>query len=239
MLTISQSNIDQLKLIRDKYLSGINVPDEGNWKEKSNNELWLTIFAQVVVVGKSSPVEILKSNDEYRNKIAYEKLITINDDETLGAMINEVLCSIGARYASKDIERCRKTKALVYNFNKIRSFPEGPVGFFAYLEGINGNNSEKKRIDYVIDHFKFIKNKSARDLLMELGLIRNAIALDVRVVNILRQIGINVPDGYENNAKLYAEIEKDILDNICTPLNLSGIQLDRLIYNSYKDIILK
>jgi len=66
---------------------------------------------------------------------------------------------------------------------------------------------------------------------MGLGLVRNAIALDIRVVNILRRIGIDIPEGYATNAKLYAKIEKEILEKICIPLKLIGVQFDRLLFN--------
>lgn len=239
MLNISHASIDRLRSILDKYLSRIEViPKENNWKQKTNDELWLDIFTQVVVVGKSSPAEKLKEN-KYKQMIAYEKLKTINNDNNVSTIINEVLRSIGARYASKDIARCSKTKALVHNLELFKSYPNGPKDFFNYLEGITDDDYERKRIEYVINHLKYVKNKSARDLLMELGLVRNTIALDVRVVNILRHIGIDIPKGYENNTKLYAEIEKDIIEKICVPLKLEGVQLDRLLYRSYNEIISK
>ena len=232
VLNISHECIDKLHSIRDKYLSRIGeLPKEDNWKQKTDDELWLEIFAQVVVVGNASPAEKLKEN-KYKQQIAYEKLKTINDDNTISTIINKVLRAIGTRYASEDATKCKKIQALAYNLKILKSYSHGIRGFFNYLGGIT---SERKRVEYVINHLKYIKNKGARDLLMELGLVRNAIALDVRVVKNIRHIGIDISEGYENNAKKYAEIEKDILEKVCMPLGLEGIQLDRLLFRSYEE----
>ena len=80
-------------------------------------------------------------------------------------------------------------------------------------------------------------SKSSRDLLMELGIVKNAIALDVRVQSILTKVGINIPKGVENNPKIYDEVENDILTKICKPLNLLGVEFDRMIYQNYEGIM--
>ena len=71
---------------------------------------------------------------------------------------------------------------------------------------------------------------------MEAGLVRNAIALDVRIQNVLKKIGIKIPKGLETNPKLYNEVEKDVLLKICKPLGLLGIQFDRMLYQNYENI---
>jgi len=85
--------------------------------------------------------------------------------------------------------------------------------------------------------FKFIQSKSARDYLMELGLVRNAIALDVRIQNILNEVGIDVPKELENSPELYDSIEQEVLTQICNPLGLLGIEFDRMVYQNYKAIM--
>jgi thermostable 8-oxoguanine DNA glycosylase len=84
--------------------------------------------------------------------------------------------------------------------------------------------------------FKYIKSKSARDFLMDLGLVRDAIAIDVRMQNVLKKIGINIPEGIKSNPKLYDKVEEELLLKVCKPLNLSGVEFDRMIYNNYDKI---
>jgi len=176
-------------------------------------------------VGNSRPVASGKI-DKYEQTIAYGKLKNENNAREI---IHKVLRAIGTMWVGDDIYEDKKAKCLTKNLNYFKHYPNEVKGFFTYVEGLN----EKDRIRYVAKELEYIGNKSARDLLMELGLIRNSIALDVRVVKSLRDVGINIPDNY-NDKKLYPEIEKDILEIICKPLDLEGVELDRLLYNTYK-----
>jgi hypothetical protein len=74
--------------------------------------------------------------------------------------------------------------------------------------------------------------------LMQQGLVRDAIALDVRVINVLRQIGIKVPDAVRGDAGAYDHVEADLLRGVCSNLGIAGVELDRVIYQNY-DIISK
>jgi hypothetical protein len=95
---------------------------------------------------------------------------------------------------------------------------------------------DRARIQSVIDAFKFIKNKGARDLLMELGLVKDAIALDVRIKNIFGKLGISTPKTF-SNLRIYDQVESDILTKICKPLNFTGVELDRILYQNYAAIM--
>ena len=98
-------------------------------------------------------------------------------------------------------------------------------------------SSDKHKIDYVIRSLKYIKNKGARDLLMELGLVRNAIAFDTRIKNVLHKIGIETPEHFETSSKLYDKVENEIISKICVPLGISGVELDRMLYQNYEEIM--
>jgi thermostable 8-oxoguanine DNA glycosylase len=71
---------------------------------------------------------------------------------------------------------------------------------------------------------------------MDLGLVRDAIAIDVRMQNVLKKIGINIPEGIKSNPKLYDKVEEELLSKVCKPLNLSGVEFDKMIYNNYDKI---
>jgi thermostable 8-oxoguanine DNA glycosylase len=72
---------------------------------------------------------------------------------------------------------------------------------------------------------------------MDLGLVRDAIAIDVRMQNVLKKIGINIPEGIKSNPKLYDKVEEELLSKVCKPLNLSGVEFDKMIYNNYYEIM--
>jgi len=72
---------------------------------------------------------------------------------------------------------------------------------------------------------------------MELGLVRNAIALDVRVQNVLQKMGVETPTQIASSPRLYDEIENEILTKICRPLGILGVEFDRMLYQNYNDLI--
>ncbi len=105
------------------------------------------------------------------------------------------------------------------------------------LSELRGQNAEELRMKCVMDRLKYVKNKGARDLLMELGLVRNAVALDIRVRNILNKVGVQIPEGLEDNTKLYDLVQDDILGKICKPLGILGVEFDRMLYQNYETIM--
>ena len=114
---------------------------------------------------------------------------------------------------------------------RARSSVDGPKGLLKMLSDFEGPDAEVKRIRHMMN-FKYIKSKGARDFLMELGLVRNAVALDTRIQGIFEKIGVEFPSGCISNPKKYDEIEKDILEKICAPLNLLGVEFDRMLYQN-------
>jgi len=239
MLNITNEHLAKLELIKQRYLGNTCLPEPDNWKSKSNNEIWLKVIEQVMLVGRSSPAEKFSKDLELQKKVSYEQLLKIKDDENqLKKVIHEVLQAVKTRYASASIEKCRKTKALVHNFKVLSEYKDGPKGL---LEEVSKFNTDKEKIKYIMSKFKYIKSKGARDFLMDLGLVRDAIALDARIKNVLEKIiGIEISkdllEKIKNNSKSYDEVEEELLLKVCKPLNLSGIEFDRMIYQNYKEI---
>lgn len=121
------------------------------------------------------------------------------------------------------------------NLAFLKSFPGGPRGFIAHVATLKGPSIEK--IDFVVKRLSFIKNKGARDLLTTgFGLVKDHIALDTRVVGALKHLGMRIPEGYASNPKIYARVENDLLKKLCEPLNMTGAELDQLLFYNYADI---
>jgi hypothetical protein len=53
----------------------------------------------------------------------------------------------------------------------------------------------------------------------------------------LKKFGINIPEGIKSNPKLYDKVEEELLSKVCKPLNLSGVEFDRIIYRNYDEIM--
>lgn len=235
---INKEHIDKLKFIKQMYFRRTAVPELNNWKSWSNNDIWLHMISQVIVVGGSVPSHKFYKNSQLRKFVSYNRLSTIKDKSRLEKDINYVLRAVGARYASKSVKKCRKTQALAHNFKVLSGWEDGPKGLLKRISEFKGPNESKRKIKYLMEIFEFIQSKSARDFLMELGLVRDAIALDVRIQNVLgKKVGIKMPKGLENNSKLYDNVESELLSKICKPLKLSGVQFDRMIFQNYDKII--
>ena len=237
MLDINKNHIEKFEEIKKKFFFKTEVPKENNWKQRANNNIWLGLITQVIVVGGSAPADKFDKDEEIKNEVSYENLVKVDNKDELKKKINKVLRAVGTRYASSDISKCRKTNALVHNLMVLKNIKGGPKGLLKRLSEFEGNNGDKRKIKYFMKIFRFIQSKSARDNLMSLGLVKNAVALDVRIQNVFKKVCIQLPKGFENNSKLYDEIEKDILTKICQPLGLYGIQFDRMLYQNYKEIM--
>jgi len=99
--------------------------------------------------------------------LTYRKLIEIESQEELELIINRVLRAVGTRYASSDISKCRKTKALAHNLTVLKDFKNGPKGLLTKLSEFKERNSDQQRIRYLMKKFKYLQSKSARDYLMK------------------------------------------------------------------------
>jgi len=233
MIDVTEKQLESFRAIIDRFQAKSQFPKPNNWQQLSNNEIWLHIVAQVMVVGRSSPYEKFIGNDELKKEISYESLLKLESDYELAETINHVLISVGTRYAQHNPNRCLKTQALVHNFRQVSKEAGGPLGF---LNKISNFQKDKDRIQFVIESFKFIKNKGARDLLMELGIVKDAIALDVRMQNILGKLEVTYPKDI-SKTRIYNQVEADILLKICKPLGVSGVELDRILYQNYNEIM--
>lgn len=235
MLNIEEEHIRIFEKIKKQFLPKTKVPKEDNWRSKTNNEIWLGMVKQVIVVGNSKPSTKFEQNAELKNLVSYEELVKIEDQEEIKRIINRVLRAVGTRYASSDFSKCKKTGSLAHNLRMLKS-SDGIKGLVKRLSDIKGEDAERRRIERMM-RFKYIKNKCSRDFLMELGLVRNAVGLDDRIQKIFGKVGIELPKGCISNRNLYNEIEKDILTGICEPLNLLGVEFDRMLYQNKDDIM--
>ncbi|MGB8781213.1 MAG: hypothetical protein WCD81_11280 [Candidatus Bathyarchaeia archaeon] len=235
MLRISQEQIGKFKEIKDRFYNNTKVPAADNWQDWNDDDVWWHLVAQVITVGNSLPAQKFEKDARLQNEVAYEKLIKMREADQ-ARTINRVLRKVGTRYASSSISKCRKTGALVHNLKALQN-KGGPKIFIKILSELNGPDADKKRIECLMSELQFLKSKSARDFLMELGLLKNAIAFDVRVRNVLNKIGIKTPKGFESAPESYDMIESDILTEVCKPLGILGIEFDRMLYQNYDEIM--
>ena len=125
MLNITRDHLAKLELIKQKFLWKTCLPEPDKWKGLCNNEIWLKVIEQVMLVGSSSPANKFKESDQLKEKVSYDQLLKIKDHENqLKKVIYDVLRAVKTRYVNASVEKCRKTKALVHNFKVLSEYKE-------------------------------------------------------------------------------------------------------------------
>ena len=77
--------------------------------------------------------------------------------------------------------------------------------------------NEQSRVDVLIREMAFIKNKGARDLLIGLGLLKDAIAFDTRVLKVLEFLGAQLPKDVASDPRAYARLESRLSSAFVAP----------------------
>ena len=233
MLRVTPTQLEVLRKIVGQYLPTVKLPSEHFWKVATDETVWLQVVSQVTVVGAARPADKLRDSDVAAG-ISWHTLTCLSDEQSR-RRIWTTLRQIGARYTSEDINKCRKTAALAKNLGVLKEYKGGPKGFIVDVARLPGGSTEK--VDFVAKHLSYIKNKGARDFLMSgFGLIRDHIALDTRVVGVLNGIGISIPKESLSNANKYAQLEQDLITQVCRPLSICGAELDQILFINYNEI---
>ncbi|MBO9329612.1 hypothetical protein GHR37_10745 [Achromobacter xylosoxidans] len=198
----------------------------------SEHQIWLRVVSQVVVVGRAAPAERLK-DEETQQALDYAALSSMPLARAT-KRIGKALARIGTRMVAKEQpEASPKVIALAKNLAFLRTYPDGPKGF---IRDVALQPTSQERWRYVEKHLAYVKNKGARDFLTTgFGLVTDRIALDVRVMGVLRRIVPSFP------AKVlpadYEKIERYLIENICLPLAIEPARLDQLLFRFQREII--
>ncbi|MFY8299476.1 hypothetical protein AAEU28_11965 [Pseudoalteromonas sp. SS15] len=231
MFKIKPSSLAALRSIKNEFLDQTKMPEEKKLNTLKDDDVWIRIVSQVVVVGGAKPAELLKDK-EVKAKISWENLKSLTEGNRK-RVIWEVLKQIKARYAGKSIESCKKTDAIFKNFEIIKS-EYGPKSF---LLNASKQPGDKEKIKY-ISKLSYFKNKGARDFLTSgFGVLKNSIAIDSRVMNSLNHVGIELPSEVLKSTKKYEAAERQLIEEVCKPLDLLGSELDQLLFKNYEKII--
>jgi hypothetical protein len=145
-----------------------------------------------------------------------------------------VLRAIGTRYVGKKT-RNHKVDAAVHNFNALDR-AGGPWQFFEHVAALP---TEECRIQLLSDSetFQYYGKKGARDTLIEFGLAKECLALDSRILGLLKEVGVKVRKGSLN--RNYEKIEEELIEKVAEPLHISGGQLDRILFKNAGDITVR
>lgn len=210
-----------------------HFPARDHWMSVDDASLWRKILSQVCVVGNTTPWDNLAASGAPEADLSFSSLTARSQSSQL-TTIHRCLREYGVRYVTKKASTCRKSQALASNLKKLRELPGGAK---AYLGGLSKLPDDRNRVYQVKRDWAYIKNKGARDLLIDLDLGRSLIAFDVRVLNVLGAAGMEVPADVQADEAQYEELQKALVKDVCEPASLTGAEFDRVLFRNYDAII--
>ena len=104
-MNITEQHVEKFREIVSKYHNNTEFPVKHNWKNRNNNDLWLGLVGQVILVGGSAGNERFLKREDLKQRVSYAALAQIPNDLHRQIEINSVLNEAQARYASKDINK--------------------------------------------------------------------------------------------------------------------------------------
>jgi hypothetical protein len=229
---LPSQTVAELKRVVKVFAAKADIPKLHAWKRLSDDEIWRRFIVQVAVVGNAESGARLARSLRARKTLALEKLVPLSFARRR-ALVNKSLRDSGFRYSSQEFEKCRKTSAVTRNFDFLSAFPGGPKGYIKSLLKLPDDDARAAR---VAADMAYIKLKGARDLLVELGVVSNVVALDTRILNILEHAGAVIPRDIRTNQDSYKQLQNELLTKICKPLGITGAALDRILFQNYKDL---
>ena len=157
------------------------------WKGRTADQLWLRVLSQIVVAGNAAPGDTLRSSPAVKEKLAFRRLKKLKQKRRR-EVIHAVLRAIGTRYVGRNV-RNRKIDAALHIFDELVR-AGGPRQFFAKVAAMK---PVEERIKFLSKTLAFYKKKGCRDILIDLRLATDCLALDRRLNRIVECLGAKVP----------------------------------------------
>jgi hypothetical protein len=223
---LSASQAAQLRKIAQPFKGKVKLGKPfAHW---TDDELWLKVLGQIAVVGKAEPGERLQHDPTTKRRVSVARLEKIATDSGLQRYLHDVFKDLGVRYVGNSWRNDRKAAAAVKNFRKLMA-RGGPRRFFQQIAELK---SEGEKIDALQGELKYYGDKGARDTLIEVRLAENCMALDARIYGVLKKVGVRV-----SPEDIFRQIERELIQKVATPLNISGAVLDRALFQNYTRIL--
>jgi hypothetical protein len=227
---LTEEQLDKFRWIRDRFRDETPLPSRFNPRIK-NSAIWLRVVSQVVVIGGAAQAAKLQ-DPAIREKLDYELLCSVSSTRAV-KLIGEALREIGTRRVSaKSPERSPKVVYLAKNLDKFKNHLGGPREFVRKLEALDSSVARRKYVEECLSYFG---PKGSRDFLTTgLGLATDLIALDSRVMGVVRRIVPEWPETVKKDE--YDALEDYLVHEVCTPLSIPPVLLDQLLFRHSKEI---
>lgn len=226
-MEITAQHFEQFREIVNRFKDTTNFPEVDKWKSFTDDDYWIKVVTQISEVGNSLPGEKLNNSKECKARINYDRLNTLSSADEISTEIQWVLEKIGVRFQNKALDAC------LYNYHFFAN-NGSPKAYFTKLSTLE---SEIEKVNKLARDLKYFRHKSARDFLLALGMAVDLLAFDVRLQKIFKLLKLDLPPKFCDNAKKYREVEAALIQQVCRKLEITGAQLDRILFRNYDQII--
>lgn len=209
---------------------GIQPPRRRRVAEKTDDDVVVDLVCQVAVIGNSAPGKKVRKDPGIAALLRWRDNLELMSRARRIRAIHRVLKLAGVRYAGESVETCRYSGPLADSLQTMRD-AGGPSNWVKEIAALKAEGARLRQVR-TLPIFKK-GQKSPRDFLStKLGLARNLIALDDRILAVLRAIA---PAKFgetrtPQNASRYEAIERGLVEQVCPALGVSGYQLDQFLY---------
>ncbi|MFB0544104.1 MAG: hypothetical protein ACETVN_00185 [Asgard group archaeon] len=224
-----QVELKSLEKIKRYLAHKVKLPELGEYARLNDDDLWLKMVIQFCVMGGTRMFDNLMRNETafsgFKKEIGLNKLLSIKKDRV--KRIETVLKNYKAtRFYSK------QAKKIDDILKEIKVVDKGHVVLLDRLSHKQDFSTIRKELR---KRNKYFKLKSASDFMINVGLSHDVMALDTRLVRILKDhFGLNIDvRKVQRNKKIYESIEEAIRE-ACKEIGISLAHLDRIFFK-YSD----
>ena len=196
--------------------------------------IWRQVVAQVAVIGASRPWQDRLAPVWDAEGMTWSRLTTapdLRDEATRAMAFHALFARHGVRYVGDGRIPAAKALACARNFESLRA-AGGP---HAWAVQVSQHRDEASRIRAVRGALAQVGSKGARDLLMDLGMSIDTIALDSRVMGTLHTAGVTKIKKPTTQAA-YAALEAEVIRELAVATGLKPIEVDRTLYQRSQEI---
>ena len=181
---LTDDQVERLRRAIEPFLdTEFEEPDR--WRKMSDAELWWFVVGQIAVIGGAAGGERLSVDRKARKALQWERLVELDDAKAL-VELSTHMRRAGVRFVGDGPRKDRKSEALVANLRVI----EEAGGPKKYFRRVARKKKDLDRVKLVTRDLTGFGPKSSRDLLTNLGMVRDFIAFDSRIQKVLGVLGI-------------------------------------------------
>jgi len=227
LVEVGDEDKKKISCLVNKLKSKIELPNFGEWRSASSEDIWEELLGQFCVIGSARFIEKLQADkvryDEFLEKMSIEKLsgITSNRTQYIARTLKEYRVTRFHNKNAKRINSCLKNERIVKD------------GKIVFLDDIKTrkNLDEDQMREILLERLPFFKMKSISDFMITIGAAKDFIAFDTRVVGLLNEhLGLGVElDEIQYDEYLYKAIERKLKD-VCSELGIELRLLDRMLF---------